>query len=218
MEHVRRFDHIVFDLDGTLADTAADLAAATNHVLRSFGRSELPLEEIRGYVGDGARRLIERALQGAADERVDEGLQRFLAYYGDHLLEHTALYGGIAAVLARLVAGGLTLSVLTNKPAVPSRAILAGLGVLAHFAHIVGGDSGLPRKPDPAGLAALMQRARISRERTLLVGDSRIDLQTARNGGVGFCGVQWGFAPASLAAMAAPMIDHPGELLAVVGI
>lgn len=208
------FEHIVFDLDGTLIDSRADLSAAVNHVVRTFGLPELPLETVWQYIGEGARVLVQRALGPAQQARLDEGLRVFLTYYGAHLLDYTRPYDGIPEALAALAERGVVLSVLTNKPAAMSRTILAGLGLLSRFAAVVGGDSLPARKPDPAGMDSLLATTRTSRERTVLVGDSLIDMHTARAAHVAFCGVAWGLRRADLvAARVDRMINHPNQLV-----
>jgi phosphoglycolate phosphatase len=212
-----RYAHIVFDLDGTLIDSRADLAQAVNHVLRTFGFAELSLDTVTGYVGEGARRLVQRALGREHEHRLEDGLELFIAYYGAHLLDHTRLYPGIAAMLRQLAQRGVVLSVLSNKPEAMCRAILDGLGVLSVFRAVLGGDSFPARKPEPAGLEHLRSLTGTSSENMLVVGDSLIDLRTARAAGVDFCGVAWGFGTEGLhAAGARPIIDKPADLLAVV--
>ena len=214
---VLAYDHVAFDLDGTLVDSRADLAGAVNHVLRSLHRPELDPTTLYGYVGDGARVLVERALGGAHQDLVQPGVETFMAYYGAHLLDATRPYPGIVEAVAALAERGVALSVLTNKPVAMSRAILDGLGLASRFVEIVGGDSLPVRKPDPAGLEHLRARTGTSRERMLLVGDSGIDVRTARAGGVAFCGVRWGLTPAALlAAHPERVIDHPAELVSLV--
>ncbi len=211
------YEHVAFDLDGTLVDSGADLSAAVNHVLRGLGLPELPLATLSRYVGDGARVLVERALGPAHRDRLAEGVEAFMTYYAAHLLDATRPYPGVEESLAALAAHGVACSVLTNKPEAMSRAILEGLGLAACFVAIVGGDSLPVRKPDPAGLERLRALTRTARERMLLVGDSGIDVRTARAGGVAFCGVAWGLAPEALAA-AQPerIIAHPRELVTLV--
>jgi len=211
------YDHVVFDLDGTLVDSRADLAEAVNHVLRTLGRPELPPATLHGYVGEGARVLVERALGIEHQNLLPRGVEAFMAYYGAHLLDATRPYPGISEALAALAARGVTLSVLTNKPVGMSRAILEGLGLAPRFVEILGGDSLPVRKPDPAGLEHLRARTGTARERVLLVGDSGIDLRTARAGRVAFCGVAWGLTPdALLAARPERVIEHPAELVSLV--
>ena len=211
------YEHVAFDLDGTLIDSRADLASAVNHVLRSFGLPELPPTTLYRYVGEGARMLVERALGPAHQDRVAEALAAFLAYYGRHLLDATRAYPGIDAMLRALAGRGVALSVLTNKPVAMSRAILDGLGLGSRFVDVVGGDSLPTRKPDPAGLEMLRARTGTPPHRMLLVGDSAIDVRTGRAAGIPFVGVTWGLTPDGLLA-AAPerVIDDPGALVAIV--
>ena len=212
-----RYDHVAFDLDGTVIDSRADLAGATNHVLRSFALAEIPPRSVYALVGEGARRLVERALGDADAERVDEGVRRFLAYYGAHLLDATVLYPGMADALAVLASAGVAMTVLSNKPEGYGRAILDGLGVASRFQAIIGGDTLPTRKPDPAGLEHLARLTGTAPERTLLVGDSPVDVATARNGGIDFCGVGWGLDPDRLRAVhPAPIVATAAELVAFV--
>jgi phosphoglycolate phosphatase len=211
------FEHVAFDLDGTLLDTRSDLAAAVNHVLRSLGLGEQAPETLYGYVGEGARLLVERALGPERRALFDEAVARFLAHYAEHLLDATVPYPGMVDVLDVLAAERVAASVLTNKPIALTRAILDGLGFGPRFVDVVGGDSLPTRKPHPAGLERLRRRTGTRPERMLLVGDSDIDVATARAGGVPFCGVAWGLAPHRLVAAAPPRIVHDAaELLAVV--
>jgi len=135
------YRHVVFDLDGTLVDSRADLVDAMNHVLRALGRAELAPVLLSSFVGEGARRLVERAMGDAPPALVDDALARFVEWYGAHLLDRTAPYPGVVDVLAALASRGVVLSVLSNKPEAMSRAIMAGLGLDRLFLAIVGGDS-----------------------------------------------------------------------------
>src|SRR5436190_13550418 len=186
------YEHVVFDLDGTLIDSRADLAAAVNHVLRTLGVPEIAATTLTGYVGEGARVLIERALGPAHQDVAARALEPFMARYGAHLLDATRPYAGIPEALAVLAGRGVALSVLTNKPVAMSRAILEGLGLASHFTAVLGGDSLAVKKPDPAGIEHLRRITRTPSERMLLVGDSTIDVRTARAGNIAFCGVSWG--------------------------
>lgn len=208
-----RYEHVAFDLDGTLVDTRADLAAATNHVRASFDLPPIPPHSVYRLVGEGARRLVERALGGSRATLVDEGVRRFLAFYGAHLLDRTVLYPGMHDALDALAEGGIRLSVLTNKPEGLSRTILDGLGVAPYFRGIVGGDSLPSRKPDPAGFRHLCQLAATPPERGLLVGDSPIDVATAANAGADFCGVAWGLDPDGLRAAGPPHVVESAPAL-----
>lgn len=211
------YEHVAFDLDGTLVDSRADLAAAVNHVLQALGLPGLEPPTLYRYVGDGARVLVERALGAEHQDLLGPGVETFMAYYGAHLLDATRPYPGIVEALAALAERGVALSVLTNKPSAMSRAILEGLGLATRFLEILGGDSLPARKPDPAGLEHLRARTRTPRERMLLVGDSAVDLRTARAAGVAFCGVAWGLVPDALrAAHPERLIAYPAELVSVV--
>jgi phosphoglycolate phosphatase len=211
------YEHVVFDLDGTLIDSRLDLAAAVNHALRTLRLPALPVETICGYVGEGARVLVQRALGEAHQCRLEDGLKLFMVYYGAHLLDHTRPYPGVTDVLDALAAKGIALSVLSNKPATMSRAILDGLALVHRFVAVLGGDSLPARKPDPAGIEYLRSLTHTPRNRLLVVGDSAIDMQTARAAGVAFCGVAWGLTPARLrAAVPERIVDHPSELVTVV--
>lgn len=212
------YEHVSFDLDGTLIDSRADLAAAMNHVLAAFGAPPVPPSTVARYIGDGARALVERALGAERRDRVGEALSLFIAHYGAHCLDATRPYPGVVETLEALAARGVALSVLTNKPVGLSRTILRGLDLAACFVEIVGGDSLPSRKPDPAGLEYLRGLTGTPPARMLLVGDSDIDVRTGRAAGVTTCGVAWGLAPESLRA-AGPdrTIGEPAELLAIVG-
>jgi phosphoglycolate phosphatase len=184
---------IAFDLDGTLIESRRDLADSANELIVELGGQPLSIEAIAGMVGEGARVLVGRALAAAGVGDPQTSLPRFLEIYDTHLLNHTHLYDGIADVVRGAKARGARVSVLTNKPIAPSETILQGLGVRELFDDLFGGDHPYPRKPDPAGLLALMDRAGATPERSLMVGDSRIDLETARQAGVRCCIVTFGF-------------------------
>ncbi|MCW5892563.1 MAG: phosphoglycolate phosphatase [bacterium] len=212
-----RYRHVAFDLDGTLADTRADIVAAANAMLTELGRPPQPLEVVQGYVGEGARRLVERLLGAPEPAAVAGGLRRFLDFYARHLLDATRLYPGVADALAALAARGIVLTVCTNKPEAMSRTILDGLRVGRLFREVVGGDTLPTRKPDPQGLLLLCERVGIPPGDALLVGDSGIDVHTARAAGVAFCGVAWGLTPEGMwAAEPSLVIDDAAALLGVV--
>jgi phosphoglycolate phosphatase len=188
-----RFTHLIFDLDGTLVDSKADLAAATNFMLAALALPTLTEPQVERLIGDGARVLVARALGPQRADLVPRGFTLFMEYYVAHLLDQTQPYPGIHELLAAVHAQGLTLSVLTNKPEAPSRAILTGLGLADFFGVIVGGDTLPMRKPDPLGVHDLQRRTGIALAATLLIGDSRIDMATGHAAGVTTCGVTWGF-------------------------
>jgi phosphoglycolate phosphatase len=185
---------IVFDLDGTLVDSRKDLANATNALIVELGGAPLAEEAVVAMVGEGAGVLVRRALSAAKLRAVPEGaLPRFLELYRERELDHTRAYPGVAAALDHLAAAGVAMSVLTNKPEAPTLAILDGLGLRRHFRDVVGGDSAFGRKPDPAGLRHLMGGAGATPESTVLVGDSRVDFDTARAAGTKICLARYGF-------------------------
>jgi phosphoglycolate phosphatase len=165
-----------------------------------MGLTPLDHERVYSYVGNGAPVLIRRAMGAQASEpEVQEALEFFLEYYRDHYLDYTVLYPGVRAALDRLRDAGKKMAVLTNKPVRISRAILDGLDVGAHFFQVYGGNSFDLKKPDPVGVRALMREAGVPAERTLMIGDSSVDILTARNAGIAACGVTYGFAPETLA-------------------
>ena len=187
---------VVFDLDGTLVDSRQDLADSTNAVLESYGAAPLPLDRVIRMVGDGARMLVQRALaeaQVAAD--LDDALERFHASYAPRLLATTKPYPGIDEMLVDLGTRA-TMAVLTNKPLKPSLRMVEALGWTQHFVRVIGGDGPFPRKPDPAGLLALVDQAGASPEQTMMVGDSMADVEVARRAGTAVCVAQYGFGNA----------------------
>lgn len=208
---------VLFDLDGTLIDSERDLAAAVNAMLVKYGRKELPMDVIGTYIGDGAPMLIRRALGDPADrDFLQEALNYFLLYYREHKLDSTREYEGIRDALKRI---GQTdgqirkLAVLTNKPVRVSRDILAGLGLAADFFQVYGGNSFETKKPDPLGANTLMREAGARPQDTVMVGDSQVDILTARNAGMWSAGVTYGFAPRTLELVVPDvLVDTPAEL------
>lgn len=188
---------LVFDLDGTLIDSKIDLANAVNATLILMGRRELAHADIFALVGNGAAALVRSALgSGTTDEEVVKGLEFFLAYYRAHMLDNTVLYGGVRECLESL--RGWKLSVLTNKPVRFSRDILIGLGIAPYFAVVYGGNSFEKKKPDPMGLFTLLKDFDLRPKEAMVVGDSVVDVQTARNAGTWVCGVTYGLGSEKL--------------------
>lgn len=183
---------LVFDLDGTLIDSRRDITTAVDRTRAGYGLPPIGLERVVTMVGEGARLLIERALPELPPERVDEALVTYLNHYRDVCLDETRPYPGIEEMLARL-APAYPLALLSNKGEELSRIVLRGLGLDRFFREILGGDSLPTRKPDPAGLRLLADRLGVPVERVMLVGDTRIDAETARNAGCAFALVEWGF-------------------------
>lgn len=209
---------LVFDLDGTLIDSARDLCNSVNAALEHMGRPPLEDHIIAGFVGNGAAMLVRRSLaveNGVAPDEVhDEELATaytfFLDHYREHKLDFTYAYPGVLESLNALGSHGngsaRKMAVLTNKPVRPARAICEGLGMGSHFFRIYGGDSFPIKKPDPMGLLALIKEAGVRPEQTLMVGDSKVDVLTARNAGAWTLGCQFGFGPQNL-------MDVPPDLV-----
>ncbi len=187
---------LIFDLDGTLIDSRLDLAHAVNATRAQAGLGPLPHEQIFSFVGNGAPVLIKRAMgPEATDSEVERALAFFLNYYRHHALDYTVLYPGVREALDRLHLARVKLAILTNKPVRISRRIMEGLGVSYLFFQIYGGNSFEQKKPHRIGVDTLRLEAEAPPEETWMVGDSYVDVQTARNAGVASCGVSWGFQP-----------------------
>ena len=223
---------IVFDLDGTLIDSRQDLCNSVNATLEHFGLRSLPDEVIAGFIGDGAAMLIRRALavpgelpagSPAPEEAFfEEAFAYFLAYYRAHKLDFTTVYPGVLESLEalRILPDGSarSMAVLTNKPVGPARAICEGLGLSPYFFSIYGGDSFATKKPDPLGLITLMTEAKAKPGETLMIGDSDVDIRTARNAGAWALGCSFGLAPETLEEVKPDaVVDHASAWTAVLG-
>ncbi|MBI3087808.1 MAG: HAD-IA family hydrolase [Candidatus Omnitrophica bacterium] len=193
---------IVYDLDGTLVDTGEDITEAVNHMLTVLSASPLSRQEVRRFVGQGLHDLIRRCLQTEDQRLVEQGTGLFERYYAEHLLDHSALYPGVRETLEYFK--DRRQAVLTNKPDPFARDLLAALGVSGHFREIAAAGAGLPRKPDPTALLAMMRRAGVGAEEALLVGDSVIDVDTGRRAGVLTVILTQGFEDPEDLAAAAP--------------
>jgi phosphoglycolate phosphatase len=201
------FDVVAFDLDGTLADTAPDLAASLNHALAALGRPTVPAESVRHLVGHGARALLRRGLatSGPAPEAlVDEGYPIFIDFYAEHICDGTRPYAGAEAALDALRAEGARLALCTNKPERLTRLLLDALGWSGRFDSVVGGDTLAVRKPDPAPLREAIARA--GGGRAAFVGDSITDADTARAAGLPFVAVSFGFRDRPVEALGADAV------------
>jgi phosphoglycolate phosphatase len=187
---------LIFDLDGTLIDSRLDLASSVNATRQAMGKGPLPHELIFSYVGNGAPVLIQRAMGlEAGDDEVREALEFFLNYYRQHAVEHTELYPGVRHALERLHGAGNKLAVLTNKPVRISNAIMDHFGLTPLMFRIYGGNSFEHKKPHRIGIDTLRSEAGAEPGDTWMVGDSYVDVQTARNASVPCCGVTYGFQP-----------------------
>lgn len=191
---------LIFDLDGTLADTRADLTTGINLMRAHYGLSPIGVEIVESYVGDGIRKLVERSLQGV-DVSIDEALALDKKFYAEHMLDETVLYPGVADGLKKLAEAGHVLAVLSNKPGDPSRVILNHLGVGNLFFRIIGGGDVPNLKPAPDGIVALMEESGVKSSNVWMLGDHHTDLEVAHNAGVKSGFVTYG-------------IGHPGEFTA----
>jgi len=196
---------LVFDLDGTLIDSRRDLVNSVNAMLDQVGRPELPEDVIASYIGNGAEMLVRRALGNPDDDGfVEQSLDYFLDYYREHKLDYTQVYSGVLESLEALRQGPdgfpRQMAVLTNKPVRPSEAICEALGLSPYFFRIYGGNSFATKKPDPEGLKALIAESGADPFETVMIGDSEIDVQTARSAGAWAVGCRFGLTPKTLDA------------------
>lgn len=204
---------IVFDLDGTLVDSRRDLANAANALIVELGGTPLSEEAVGAMVGDGAAMLVRRALAASGlDPERSGALPRFLELYDERLLEHTRPYEGITDVLSRLHRLAM-LAVLTNKPQAATEKLLSGLHLTRYFREVVGGDTPLGRKPAPGGLAEIVRRSGAEISAATLVGDSQVDLETARRAGCDVVLVSYGFGFRDVELRGTErVVHHPSEL------
>jgi phosphoglycolate phosphatase len=193
---MRRYDLVIFDLDGTLADTRNDLVAAANHTLRTLELPEHSPERVASFVGRGAAVLLERALgtEHSRDAaRTARALEIFTRWYREHMLDETRAYAGMLVAIDRLASAGVQLCVATNKPAHFTHAMVEAL-FPGRFGSIVACGAEVPAKPDPTCVEiCLSEHPSIANERVLFVGDSDVDVETARNAGIDALAVTWGF-------------------------
>lgn len=208
---------LIFDLDGTLIDSSLDLTNAVNAMLRKYGRPELPCDLIATYIGDGAPMLVRRALGDPEDQKfVDEALLYFMAYYREHKLDNTYVYEGVKESLEAIRSarnGSTKMAVLSNKPVVPSRAIVEALGLGEFFFQTYGGNSFPTKKPDPQGARELLKEAGVAAEHAVMVGDSANDVLTAQNCGMYSVGLMYGLSPSTLEKVPPDVVlDRPDEL------
>jgi len=203
---------IIFDLDGTLVDSLDDLTDSTNAMLRRFGKGELTRREVRLLVGQGAKRLVERAMPAASAEDVEEGVQLFLAYNDLHIADRTRLYPGVRETLP-LLGKGRILSVISNKYEAHCRKLLAHLGLTDHFRKVMGVDSHPQRKPSPEPLLKMMADLGFVPGETAMVGDSSNDIIAGKGAGVVTVGCSYGYGDLSELAGADYRVDSFPELI-----
>jgi phosphoglycolate phosphatase len=216
MAHSKAVRALIFDLDGTLIDSKLDLIHSVNAMLHELKRPQLAAETISGYIGHGAPQLVTRALGGTAtEEELQRALQFFLGYYEAHKMDNTCAYPGVPETLAHL--SDIPMAVLTNKPERISVRILKSLGLAKYFRAIYGGNSFASKKPDPFGANKILQELGIPAGHALIVGDSEVDVQTARNAGTRAAAVNYGFGVHDRAAHPADIyLDHFADLADVV--
>ena len=211
---------VIFDLDGTLLDTIADLAESANHALKQLGYPTRDVEKIRTFVGNGVNKLLFRALPD--EEKTEENMMRmrthFVPYYDAHNADLSAPYPGIVALLEELQAKGLRMAVASNKYQEATVKLVKHYFPMIVFVEVLGQREGINVKPDPTIVCDILQKAGVSKEETLYVGDSGVDMQTAINAGVDAIGVTWGFRPRTELEDFHPMglIDQAEELLGFV--
>ena len=198
---------LIFDLDGTLIDSETDLVLSVNATLEHMGHAPLAQDVVRGYIGRGAAALIRSSLGASVtDAQAEEGHEFFLAYYRRHMLDHTVAYSGVREALDALAP--YKMAVLTNKPVRFSEAILHGLGIANHFQFVFGGNSFERKKPDPMGVELLLRNFSAQPSEAMMVGDSDVDVQTARNSGIFSCGVSYGLGFEGMRACPPDILLH----------
>jgi phosphoglycolate phosphatase len=204
---------LIFDLDGTLIDSKCDLILSVNAMLREMGREELHEDTISGYIGHGAPQLVARALgNGTTEAERERALKFFLAYYEDHKMDSTRAYAGVPEALEELA--GFPMAVLTNKPVRISKRILEALGLAKYFRAVYGGNSFETKKPDPLGAYTILREFGAAPAEGMLVGDSEVDVQTARNAGTTAAIVNYGFGTHDRAAYPADIyLDRLTDLV-----
>lgn len=187
---------LIFDLDGTLVDSRADLAAGINHMRAHFGLEPLALETVSGYIGDGVRSLVKRSLQGAEVD-VEEALRINKQYYLSHLTVHTITYPGVREGIKTLANAGHKLALLTNKPGGASRELMKHFALDISFTSIIGGGDVTHLKPSPDGIHVSVENAGMDASKTWMIGDHRTDLAAAKNAGVKSVYAEYGFGEKS---------------------
>jgi phosphoglycolate phosphatase len=208
---------LIFDLDGTLIDSQRDLILSVNAMLREMGREQLHEDTISGYIGHGAPQLVRRALGGnAGDQDCERALQFFLSHYNEHKLDNTCAYPGVPEALERLA--HYPMAILTNKPVRVSVRILEGLGLAKYFRAVYGGNSFETKKPDPLGANTILREFAASPNEAIVIGDSEVDVQTARNAGTLAAAVNYGFGTHDRAAYPADIyLDRLTGLIPLLG-
>ena len=208
----------IFDLDGTLTDTLESLAFSVKETLKEMGLPQITTDECRSFVGNGARYLMERALEAAGDRelsRIEEGMEVYGRIFDENCTYLVTPYEGITETLKQMKDKGIKLAVLSNKPHQQTQKVVERIFGEDVFDCVQGQKEGIARKPDPDGIYRLLEEMQAGREECLYVGDSEVDVETGRNAGVRMVGVSWGFRSREVlrAAGAGPIIDSPEELM-----
>lgn len=183
----------IFDLDGTIADTLADLADTVNYALDKLGYPVHPYESFNQFVGNGVQKLCYRALPDDKKDETENLVGLFSEYYNEHFLDKTVLYKGMSETIHKLGSFGIRLAVATNKPQDFARKIVDALLPDVEFISVLGGCSERPKKPDTAIIREILERLPIEDNQVFMIGDSNVDIQTAKNSGIISIGCIWGF-------------------------
>jgi phosphoglycolate phosphatase len=212
---------LIFDLDGTLVDTAPDLMAATNHVLKTLKRRPITMDEVRSFVGHGARALIARGCEATGDpvdaRAIETLYQEFVIYYAANIAEHSKPYPGLLDFLDRCKAAGLHMGVCTNKLESLSVRLIHALDMNRYFNVIIGPDTTGVAKPDPKPYFATTQQLGIPSPQSLMFGDSETDIRTAHNAGVPVVAVSFGYTAAHVSTFnPTHIIDHYDEAWSII--
>lgn len=189
---MKNVEFMIFDLDGTLIDSKVDIANALNLIMEEFGYGPFSLEEVVSFIGGGVRNLIRKAMGTQKQELEDKAYDAFLEYYSNHLLDNTILYPSVKDLLKSL--NGKKKAVITNKPEYLSIRVLEGLNIRSHFSLVLGGDSLKLKKPFPEPLLKAMMEVNAESEKTIMIGDSPIDIEAGKRAGVATCGVTYGYS------------------------
>ncbi len=210
-----RYDLVLFDLDGTLIDSRDDIATTGNAVRAGLGLPPRPPAELHGFIGEGLARFVSRALDLADDDpSLEAGIESFREHYAVHCLDETRPFEGVREALDELRRAGLRLAIVTNKPGRFTEIVVDGLDLRAGFELIVSADTTARRKPDPLPVHHILDATGVAPDRSVLVGDSAVDVATARNSGVALGVVTWGIGDAEhlRAAGAEHVFERPAEL------
>ena len=211
----------IFDLDGTLTDTLESLSYSVNATLKELGLGQITDTQCKAFVGNGARRLIEQSLQAAGDpkaKRIEEAMEVYGRIFKKYCTYHVAPYEGIVDMLQELKKEGVQLAVLSNKPHLQTKDVVATFFDEDTFARVYGQQEGVPRKPDPAAVHMILEELEVSREECLYIGDSDVDMQTGCAAGVPAVGVTWGFRTKDdlIEHGATYVVDKPEEIISIV--